>query len=200
MVIEPALGVQGLLATGDCKAGIHVWHAGEGGSWSVDAQPYKGHTASVEDIEWSPVEANVFLSSSCDSTMRVWDVRRKDGAALCVHEGHDFDVNVVSWNRRADALASVHTRVLGLSPATCACATRETPERRVCRNVNYLVASGADDGTFRIWDLRTFSQSEAPTPVAKFNWHKAAITSIEWSPQASASSSPSGVPTPQFEQ
>lgn len=144
---------QGQLATGDCKAAIHVWSPTPAGSWVVDGEPYVGHSASVEDLEWSPVEPNVFLSGSCDSTLRVWDVRQKSGAALCVDEGHGADVNVISWNR----------------------------------TVNYLVASGADDGSFRIWDLRTFSAAESATPVAKFHWHKAPISSIEWSPQESSS-------------
>lgn len=65
----------------------------------MDPEAYSGHTASVEDLEWSPVEANVFLSAACDSTLRVWDVRRKNGSALCVDEGHGVDVNVISWNR-----------------------------------------------------------------------------------------------------
>ena len=42
---------------------------------AVDATPYQGHTAAVEDIQWSPVEGNVLMSCGCDSTVRVWDVR-----------------------------------------------------------------------------------------------------------------------------
>ena len=30
----------------------------------------------VEDVAWSPVEPNVLMSVGCDSTVRVWDVRR----------------------------------------------------------------------------------------------------------------------------
>ena len=52
--------------------------------------------ASVEDVAWSPVEANVLMSVGCDSTVRVWDVRRKSGSALSVNEGHSADVNVLS--------------------------------------------------------------------------------------------------------
>lgn len=43
--------------------------------------------------------------------------------------------------------------------------------------VSYLLVSGADDGGFKIWDLRSF---RAGSPVASFSWHKAPITSIEW--------------------
>lgn len=37
------------------------------------------------------------------------------------------------------------------------------------RNVTYLLASGSDDGSFKIWDLRAFGSGE---PVAQFRWHQ----------------------------
>lgn len=37
------------------------------------------------------------------------------------------------------------------------------------RNVTYLLASGSDDGSFKIWDLRAFGKGE---PVAQFRWHQ----------------------------
>ena len=51
------------------------------------------------------------------------------------------------------------------------------------RLVNYLVVTGADDGSFRVWDLRSFRSGD---PVARFHWHKAAVTSVEWSPHESS--------------
>jgi len=139
----------GVLATGDNKGKIHRWQPAEGCSWVVDPVPFSGHEGAVEDLEWSPVEPNVFMSCGGDSTVRVWDVRRKAGSALAVDEKHGVDVNVMSWNKL----------------------------------VNYLVVTGADDGSFRVWDLRSFQSGE---PVAKFNWHHAAITSVEWSPHESS--------------
>jgi len=49
----------GRLATGDCRHNIHLWHPQSAGSWNVDQRPYSAHTASVEDIQWSPSESNV---------------------------------------------------------------------------------------------------------------------------------------------
>ena len=49
----------GQLATGDCSKYIHVWKLQDGGTWHVDQRPFVGHTASVEDIQWSPNEATV---------------------------------------------------------------------------------------------------------------------------------------------
>ncbi len=49
----------GCLLTGDCHKNIHMWVPQEGGSWNVDQRPFIGHTASVEDVQWSPNEENV---------------------------------------------------------------------------------------------------------------------------------------------
>lgn len=47
----------GRLASGDCAKAIHVWEPRDGG-FAVSA-PYREHTASVEDLQWSPTEATV---------------------------------------------------------------------------------------------------------------------------------------------
>lgn len=41
-----------------------------------------------------------------------------------------------------------------------------------------LIASGADDGSFKIWDLRFVGKPA----ITSIQWHKEAITSIEWQP------------------
>lgn len=168
--------VVGRLATGDCNGGIHLWDVQEGrevGStptWNVSPAPYSGHTGSVEDIQWSPNEANVFVSCSVDQTIQVWD-SRNFGSSMISVKAHDADINVISWNT--------------LAP--------------------FLLASGCDDGSFKVWDFRAFKPYVTPlvllgcvcfnyplyvfvvcvccgsdAPVAHFNWHKQPITSIEW--------------------
>ena len=47
------------MLTGDCNKNIHLWKPDQGSSWNVDQRPFVGHTASVEDIQWSPNEATV---------------------------------------------------------------------------------------------------------------------------------------------
>lgn len=49
-----------VLATGDCRRDIHIWTPNQSGTWDVDQRPLVGHTASVEDIQWSPNERLVF--------------------------------------------------------------------------------------------------------------------------------------------
>ncbi|CDR47334.1 CYFA0S31e00496g1_1 [Cyberlindnera fabianii] len=51
-----------------------------------------------------------------------------------------------------------------------------------CDKINYLLASGDDDGKWGIWDLRHFKPGAAPSPVAQYDFHKSAITSISFNP------------------
>uniref|UniRef100_A0A7I4AC55 Glutamate-rich WD repeat-containing protein 1 n=1 Tax=Physcomitrium patens TaxID=3218 RepID=A0A7I4AC55_PHYPA len=93
----------GRLLSGDCKSNIHLWEPTPGGKWAVEKTPYTGHSASVEDLQWSPTEADVFASCSVDGTLRIWDTRNRQGSAISI-KAHDADINVISWNRVASCM------------------------------------------------------------------------------------------------
>lgn len=94
--------VAGRLLSGDNNKLIHLWEQ-TGAGWSGEAAPFAGHTASVEDVQWSPVESDVFASCSADKTVKVWDTRARQQAALTIN-AHETDVNVIGWNARATYL------------------------------------------------------------------------------------------------
>nr|VZI30855.1 unnamed protein product [Spirometra erinaceieuropaei] len=124
--------------------------------WSV-SKAYHGHEGSVEDIQWSPTEATVFLSASTDRSLRVWDTRSpavKNAAMITLPEAHQSDVNVISWSRIQP--------VSVVSGADDGCI-------RVwdLRMVSQQCKSGGDRVT-------AFTHS--------FDYHRAAITSVEWHP------------------
>lgn len=54
---------------------------------------------------------------------------------------------------------------------------------------DYLLLSGGDEGSVKVWDLRNFKPSQPgagaadkPLAVASFHWHTAPISSVEWHP------------------
>ncbi|KAK9109831.1 hypothetical protein Sjap_017891 [Stephania japonica] len=55
--------VSGRLLSGDCKNCINLWEPSSSATWNVDPCPFIGHTASVEDLQWSPTELDVFASA-----------------------------------------------------------------------------------------------------------------------------------------
>ncbi|KAI9230246.1 MAG: WD40-repeat-containing domain protein [Piptocephalis tieghemiana] len=143
---------RGRLLSGDMNGQIFMTTENQG-SWITEPRPFVGHSSSIEDLQWSHKERTVFASCSADQTVRIWDSRMASRAPALSYHAHNADVNVISWNRRVD----------------------------------YLMASGGDDGTFSVWDMRALagnksSSISSPKPVASFQWHKAPITSIEWSP------------------
>lgn len=55
--------------------------------------------------------------------------------------------------------------------------TQHPNTRQQTRNVAYLAATGSDDGSFKVWDLRQFGQKQAQDatkPIAHFTWHQGA--------------------------
>ena len=126
------------LLSGDCSGAIYLWHgceraAGRGQSAVTPQGPFVGHRASVEDLQWSPSEATIFASCSSDCSIRIWDARVPGtaGAAAVVS-------NVVCVCERAHAQ---DVNVISWN-----------------RLQNFLLASGSDDGSFRVWDLRAFKE------------------------------------------
>lgn len=94
--------VPGRLVSGGCDNLIHLWNPSSD-TWNVDAIPFRGHTASVEDLQWSPTEADVFASCSVDGKIAIWDARMGKSPAVSF-KAHNTDVNVISWNRLASCM------------------------------------------------------------------------------------------------
>ena len=59
----------------------------------------KGHTAAIEDIQWSPNQAYVLASCSVDKSVRFWDIRSNTNSPpMIIDKAHEADVNVIAWN------------------------------------------------------------------------------------------------------
>ena len=143
---------QGKLLTGDNDGKIFVTTCTDGGKWTPDTRPFTGHENSVEDLQWSPNEKNVFASSSSDGTIKVWDARSKSRKPAVSVTVSSTDVNVMSWSHQ-----TAHLLATGADDGQWAV------------------------WDLRQWKPSPNTTSK-PTPVASFNFNKEQITSIEWHP------------------
>ncbi|XP_076458832.1 glutamate-rich WD repeat-containing protein 1-like [Babylonia areolata] len=98
--IDWSPAAKGWLATGDCAGAIYISQPTNAG-WTTEKSSFAGHTDSVEDVQWSPNEGNVFATCSVDRTLRIWNTQQKPAKAnvLTVPEAHSRDINVINWNR-----------------------------------------------------------------------------------------------------
>ena len=99
----------GKLLTGDCTGAIFATTRTEGGGFVTDTTAYTGHASSVEELQWSPNERNVFASASSDGTVKIWDARSKSRAPAVSVQVSTSDANVLSWSHQTPhLLASGH--------------------------------------------------------------------------------------------
>jgi ribosome assembly protein RRB1 len=99
----------GKLLTGDTTGSIFATTRTEGGGFVTDTNAYTGHASSVEELQWSPNERNVFASASSDGTVKVWDARSKSRKHAVSVKVSTSDANVLSWSHQTPhLLASGH--------------------------------------------------------------------------------------------
>ena len=145
---------QGKLLTGDNKGEIFVTTGNDTGQFTPDNRPFRGHAGSIEDIQWSPTEVNVFASASSDGTVKIWDVRSKSRKPQISVQVSKADVNVISWSHQ-----TTHLLASGADDGQWAV------------------------WDLRQWkSAPSASTASEPRPVAAFNFHKEQITSVEWHP------------------
>ena len=70
------------------------------GKRSLDAKTiYRGHTAIVEDVDWSKLHDSIFGSVGDDRQMIIWDNRLNPaGPAHKIADAHAGDINCISFN------------------------------------------------------------------------------------------------------
>ena len=142
------------LLTGDNDGKIFLTTSNESTKFTADTRPFTGHAGSVEDIQWSPNEPNVFASCGSDGTVKIWDTRSKSRKPQISVQISTVDVNVLSWSKQNPFLLAT-----GADDGQWAV------------------------WDLRQWKpLSTSSSKEAPKSAVSFDFHKEQITSIEWNP------------------
>jgi len=115
----------------------------------------QGHKASIEDIQWSPSQAQVLATCSVDQTIKLWDLRATKLKPQMSFKASDCDINVISWNTTSKFLLA---------------SGDDKGEFRIwdLRNLNQAGAGKNRD------------EYES---ITKIRWHTAPITSIAFEPR-----------------
>jgi len=157
------------LLTGDTHSHIYITTR-TATDFVTSPIPFSGHTGSVEDIQWSPNQENVFASCGCDRTIKIWDAREgRRKPALSVFAGNG-DVNVISWNR---CTQSEHLLASGSDTGSFSIWDLRILSSSLSNASNAPHSNAVNENGF---------STHAP-PAATFKWHTGPITSIEWHPQ-----------------
>jgi ribosome assembly protein RRB1 len=161
----------GKLLTGDIAGKIFVTTRTEGGGFVTDTNPFTGHTSSVEELQWSPNERNVFASGSADGTVKIWDARSKSRKPALSVQVSNSDVNVLSWSKLTphllasghdDGTFSIHDLRAWKNPATAASAKPVAAFNFHKEQITSLewhptddsiISVCAGDSTLTLWDL-----------------------------------------------
>jgi len=126
-------------------------------------QEFRGHDSDVMDHAVSPDNPHVFISSSVDTTVRLWDTRA-GGAAQGIFVGHEADVNSVCYlpngtsfatgsddcsarlfDTRAYSQFGVYSDSKQLTGITSVAVSRSSR----------LLFSGTDSNALWVWDTQT---------------------------------------------
>ncbi|CCW71488.1 unnamed protein product [Phytomonas sp. Hart1] len=154
-----------VFASGDVAGALYVWHPTEDGRWQNVASNMTGMN-SIEEVQWSPTQAEVLITARAGGDVEVWDVRDLRGSQL--HwQADPTDINVADWN---PARQASHLLVTGADSGAVAIwdLRRLTPADPIQRlswhkksitSVEFshhnesVLAVTSDDGQCTLWDL-----------------------------------------------
>lgn len=145
-------------------------------------------------LDWSPLKTGLLLSGSGDGKVNVFEsIDEMCGSftkANYFYSHHSDSVEDIQFSpKHAEAFATcsvdgyikiVDMRVKSYKEAQISIKAHECDVNVISWNklMPNLLASGADDGAIKVWDLRHPEE----LPITHIKWHADAITSLSWQP------------------
>jgi histone-binding protein RBBP4 len=163
---------------------------------------FKGHTATVEDVDWHAKDPNLFGSVSDDRSIRLWDIREPSTHKHIVENAHDADINGISFNPKLEmtfaTASSDHTVAIwdlrNLSQKVHTLDGGHTDEVYVVEWAPFdesVLGSAGADRRVAVWDLSRCGKEQSaedaedgpPELLFVHGGHTAKISDFSWSPQ-----------------
>ncbi|KAI9466543.1 WD40-repeat-containing domain protein [Coemansia mojavensis] len=157
---------QRLLLSAGADTSIHLFDLENTGTIESTQQisAGSGHSSIVSSVEWYPVDNGLFTSASLDHTLRVWDTNTMSEACqfdlefrVYSHKMSPLGAHALiaaasesSYIRLCDLKSGAFTHSMLAHQSGCI-ALAWSPQQP------YMLASGGDDGSIKLWDIRQTS-------------------------------------------
>ncbi|CAM40749.1 conserved hypothetical protein [Leishmania braziliensis MHOM/BR/75/M2904] len=155
-----------VFASGDCAGSLFVWQPTDDGRWKSVASSIAPGAMSIEEIQWSPTQADVLITTRAGGAVEVWDTRDMRACKISF-QADSSDINVADWNRARQAS---HLLVTGAESGAVSVwdlrriATPEPIQRialhkKAITSVEFaphnesVLSVLSDDGCCTLWDL-----------------------------------------------
>uniref|UniRef100_J3NB54 Histone-binding protein RBBP4-like N-terminal domain-containing protein n=1 Tax=Oryza brachyantha TaxID=4533 RepID=J3NB54_ORYBR len=156
----------------------------------VPVKIFGGHKDEGYAIDWSPLVTGRLVSGDCNKCIHLWEPTSNSwNVDTKPFVGHSASVEDLQWSpTEADIFAScsvdktIYIWDIRTGKKPCIAVKAHNSDVNVIswnRLASCMIASGCDDGSFSIRDLRLIKDDSL---VAHFEYHKQPITSVEWSP------------------
>jgi ribosome assembly protein RRB1 len=160
---------------------------------------YTKHSTEGFAMDWSTVQAGQLVTGDCHGGLSLWNPSESSYNVSKFMDGSELrdklSIEDLQWSpTEATVLAAAEcggcVKIFDTRAPHKAMIAQEIHKHVDVnvlswnRQVSNLLATGGDDGTLGVWDLRHFakSTSSAPQPLARLTPHKTPITSVEWHP------------------
>lgn len=167
--------VQGHLLSCASDGDICLWDIKSNSGVDISSlRTFSGHSAGVEDIDWSKYFPNIFGSVGDDSLIAIWDTRESsDGKPTKkVAKAHDSDINCISFNPKNE-----HLFATGGSDGI----VKLWDLRKLDKSIHdmpghkagvyqlswspfdeYIIASSSEDRRVNVWDTSRIGEEQSP--------------------------------------
>ncbi|KAI9500251.1 WD40-repeat-containing domain protein [Coemansia spiralis] len=120
-----------------------------------------GHTRSIANIEWYPVDTGIFSTSSFDNTLRIWDTNTMAEACQFDLESRIHSHKLSPTGTHALIAAANESAYIRLCDLRTASSTQQLLAHQSGSTAlawspfqPYILASGGSDGMLKLWDIR----------------------------------------------
>ena len=113
-----------------------------------------GHSACIKDIKWSPSNKNHLASSSTDSTLKIWDVRKSNKCLESIPNINASTLTFTESGLKVIATCPTHISIVSIGTTKVDSFKLKSNSKLVLNTLNFQLAFIGTGSSISIIDLR----------------------------------------------